>query len=94
MDLMDLSRFLDVVRHSGWQGMALWGVLLAQAVLWVGLVRLQLAIRRDVIQSRHQLAAGKVATGTENDDGAGLRTRARRLVFSERIGRFQIFRGK
>ncbi|MBL0212058.1 MAG: hypothetical protein IPQ13_14280 [Holophagaceae bacterium] len=44
---MDLSRFLDVVRNSGWQGMALWGVLLAQALLWVGLVRLHLAVRRE-----------------------------------------------
>lgn len=44
---MDLSRFLELVRTSGWQGMALWGVLLAQALLWVGLVRLHLSIHRE-----------------------------------------------
>lgn len=44
---MDIIRFLDVVRHSGWQGMALWGVLLAQAILWVGLVRLHFSMRRE-----------------------------------------------
>lgn len=44
---MDLSRFLDLVRSSGWQGMALWGVLLAQGLLWVGLVRLHVSIARE-----------------------------------------------
>lgn len=44
---MDLTRFLDLVRSHGWQGMALWGVLLAQALLWVGLLRLFLAVRRE-----------------------------------------------
>jgi hypothetical protein len=44
---MDMTRFLELARHSGWQGMALWGVLLAQALLWVGLARLHMAIRRE-----------------------------------------------
>ena len=44
---MDLNRFLDLVRSAGWQGMALWLVLAAQAVLWVLLVRLHLALRRE-----------------------------------------------
>jgi len=44
---MDLSRFLDLVRNYGWQGMTLWGALLAQAILWVGLLRLHLAIARE-----------------------------------------------
>ena len=44
---MDWTRFFEVARHSGWQGMALWGVLLAQALLWVGLVHLHLSIRRE-----------------------------------------------
>ncbi|MDR1840434.1 MAG: hypothetical protein LBQ86_00705 [Holophagales bacterium] len=44
---MDLSRFLDLVRNYGWQGMALWGALLAQAILWVGLLRLHLAVKRE-----------------------------------------------
>ncbi len=44
---MDLTRFLEVARSSGWQGMALWGVLIAQALLWVGLFRLHMAIRRE-----------------------------------------------
>ena len=35
---MDLSRFLDVVRNSGWQGMAL-GCAAGPGCLWVGLVR-------------------------------------------------------
>ena len=47
MELLDLGRFWDLVRHSGWQGAALWGVLAAQALLWVGLVRLHLAIVRE-----------------------------------------------
>jgi len=47
MDLMDLARFFQLVRSSGWRGIALWGVLAAQAILWVGLVRLHLAIRRE-----------------------------------------------
>ncbi len=42
-----LRRFLDLVSHSGWQGVALWGVLLAQALLWVGLLRLHLALQRE-----------------------------------------------
>jgi hypothetical protein len=44
---MDFSRFLELARHHGWQGMALWGVLLAQAMLWVGLVRLHMALHRE-----------------------------------------------
>jgi hypothetical protein len=44
---MDLSRFLELVRTQGWQGTALWGVLIAQALLWVGLVRLHLSLRRE-----------------------------------------------
>lgn len=44
---MDLSRFLDFARTHGWQGMALWGVLLAEALLWVGLVHLYLSLRRE-----------------------------------------------
>lgn len=47
MTLLDLSRFLDLVRNYGWQGMAVWGVLLAQAILWVGVLRLQLALMRE-----------------------------------------------
>ena len=44
---MDFSRFLELVHTQGWQGWALWLVLLAQALLWVGLVRLHLALRRE-----------------------------------------------
>ena len=44
---MDLLRFLDFASSHGWRGMALWGVLLAQGLLWVGLARLHLAIRRE-----------------------------------------------
>jgi hypothetical protein len=44
---MDLSRFLELARTHGWQGLSLWGVLLAQALLWVGLVRLHLALQRE-----------------------------------------------
>jgi len=44
---MDLTRFLELARTHGWRGMALWGVLLAQALLWVGLVRLHLELRRE-----------------------------------------------
>lgn len=44
---MDLTRFLDLVRSAGWQGMALWLVLAAQAVMWVLLVRLHFALRRE-----------------------------------------------
>jgi len=44
---MDLSRFFDLVRNYGWQGMALWGVLLAQAILWVCILRLHFSIRRE-----------------------------------------------
>jgi hypothetical protein len=47
LNLLDLSRFLDLVRNNGWQGMAVWGVLLAQAVLWVGILRLQFALMRE-----------------------------------------------
>jgi len=44
---MDLLRFLELARNHGWQGMALWGVLLAQALLWVGLIQLYLSLRRE-----------------------------------------------
>jgi hypothetical protein len=44
---MDFSRFLELAQSHGWQGMALYGVLLAQAILWVGLVRLHLALQRE-----------------------------------------------
>ena len=44
---MDFSRFLELARSHGWQGLSLWGVLLAQALLWVGLVRLHLALQRE-----------------------------------------------
>lgn len=44
---MELERFLDLVRSHGWRGMALWGVLFAQAVLWVCLLRLYLSLRRE-----------------------------------------------
>lgn len=44
---MDLSRFLEIARTHGWQGMALWAVLLAQALLWVGLLRLHLSLKRE-----------------------------------------------
>ena len=44
---MDLTRFLDLVRTQGWQGWSLWAVLLAQALLWVGLVRLHLSLHRE-----------------------------------------------
>jgi hypothetical protein len=44
---MDLTRFLDFARSHGWRGMALWGVLVAQALLWVGLARLHLALQRE-----------------------------------------------
>jgi hypothetical protein len=44
---MDLARFLELVRSHGWQGMALWGVLIAQALLWVLLVRLHLSIQKE-----------------------------------------------
>lgn len=44
---MDLLRFLELANSHGWRGMALWGVLLAQALLWVGLARLHLAIHRE-----------------------------------------------
>jgi hypothetical protein len=47
LNLLDLSRFLDLVRNYGWQGMAVWGVLLAQAILWVGILRLQFALIRE-----------------------------------------------
>jgi hypothetical protein len=44
---MDLTRFLHLVSNYGWQGAALLGVLLAQAILWVMLLRLGLSIRRE-----------------------------------------------
>lgn len=44
---MDLGKFLELVRGYGWQGTALWAVLLAQALLWVGLFRLHLSLRRE-----------------------------------------------
>jgi len=44
---MDFARFLDLARSHGWQGLSLWGVLLFQALLWVGLVRLHLALERE-----------------------------------------------
>jgi hypothetical protein len=44
---MDFSRFFDLVRNYGWQGMTIWGVLLAQAILWVGILRLHLALIRE-----------------------------------------------
>lgn len=44
---MDLTRFLEAAHSFGWRGMALWGVLLAQALLWVGLVRLHWTIHRE-----------------------------------------------
>lgn len=44
---MDFLRFLELANSHGWRGMALWGVLLAQALLWVGLARLHLAIHRE-----------------------------------------------
>jgi hypothetical protein len=44
---MDLSRFLELARNHGWQGMALWGVILAQALLWVTLVRLHLSLQKE-----------------------------------------------
>lgn len=58
MDLMDLARFFELVRSHGWRGMALWGVLAAQAILWVGLVRLHLAIRRE--QAPWEECVGKI----------------------------------
>ncbi len=44
---MDLHRFLEIARTHGWQGIALWGVLAAQALLWVGLLRLHTSLRRE-----------------------------------------------
>jgi len=55
---MDLTRFWELVRSHGWRGMALWGVLAAQAILWVGLVRLHLAIRRE--QAPWEECVGKI----------------------------------
>ena len=46
---MDLLRFLELAHSHGWRGMALWGVLLAQALLWIGLARLHLAIHREQV---------------------------------------------
>ena len=36
---MDFARFLELARSHGWQGLSLWGVLVFQALLWVGLVQ-------------------------------------------------------
>jgi len=58
MDLMDLARFFELVRSHGWRGMALWGVLAAQAILWVGMVRLHLAIHRE--QAPWEECVGKI----------------------------------
>jgi hypothetical protein len=44
---MDFSRFMELVRFHGWQGLSLWGVLAYQALLWVGLVRLHLDLHRE-----------------------------------------------
>lgn len=44
---MELTRFLQASQEFGWRGMALWAVLLAQAILWVGLVRLHLSLYRE-----------------------------------------------
>ena len=44
---MDIARFLELARSHGWQGLSLWGVLVYQALLWVGLVRLHLALQRE-----------------------------------------------
>ena len=58
MDLVDLARFWELVRGHGWRGMAMWGVLAAQAILWVGLVRLHFAIRRE--QAPWEECLGKI----------------------------------
>ena len=55
---MDLPRFLELASTHGWRGMALWGVLLGQALLWIGLVRLYLAIRRE--QAPWEECVGKI----------------------------------
>jgi hypothetical protein len=55
---MDLLRFLELANSHGWRGMALWGVLLAQALLWVGLGRLHLAIHRE--QAPWEECIGKI----------------------------------
>jgi hypothetical protein len=44
---MDFSRFFDLARNYGWHGMAIWGALLGQAILWVGILRLHLALVRE-----------------------------------------------
>ena len=44
---MDLTRFFDLLSEYSWQGIAVLGVLLAQAAIWVGLLRLHLAIARE-----------------------------------------------
>ena len=44
---MDLARFLQLAGSHGWQGLSLWGVLVYQALLWVGLARLHLALERE-----------------------------------------------
>ncbi|MCL1907916.1 MAG: hypothetical protein FWG12_00935 [Holophagaceae bacterium] len=44
---MDLSRFFDLVGNHGWQGVAVWGVLLAHAILWVGILRLHFSLMRE-----------------------------------------------
>lgn len=55
---MDLLRFLELAKTHGWRGMALWGVLLAQALLWLGLARLHLAISRE--QAPWEECVGKI----------------------------------
>ncbi|MCL1894895.1 MAG: hypothetical protein FWG02_11820 [Holophagaceae bacterium] len=44
---MDIDRFIDLVRNYGWQGMAIWGVLLSHAILWVGILRLHISLLRE-----------------------------------------------
>ena len=44
---MDIARFLELARSHGWQGLSLWGVLVYQALLWVGLARLHLSLQRE-----------------------------------------------
>lgn len=55
---MDFLRFLELTHTHGWRGMALWGVLMAQALLWIGLARLQLAIHRE--QAPWEECVGKI----------------------------------
>lgn len=55
---MDLGRFLELANTHGWRGLALWGVLLGQALLWIGLAQLHLAIRRE--QAPWEECVGKI----------------------------------